>query len=263
MASGSRLRMRSAVSAIDAPANGRRPVSISYRTTPSAKRSALVHVTATELFGRHVVERPDHGADHRSEAAVAKASRDGAGLARPKSSTFTSCRAGDHQVAALDVAVDDAEAVGFVQGIGHLHSRCRGCRPPAARRADPHRQQLAFDVLHRDEEAGVVLDEVVGDGNVRGAQLGSDLRFANEPGPSLGRGVERGRQELERDPAAKSRVLGQIHITHAAASEAVDHVVLEDGGTREACAVRHDSIIVPSLWRLSSAGWACGARSAW
>jgi hypothetical protein len=40
MASGSRFRMRSATSAIDSPAKGRCPVSISYSTTPSEKRSA-------------------------------------------------------------------------------------------------------------------------------------------------------------------------------------------------------------------------------
>ena len=108
-----------------------------------------------------------------------------------------------------------------------------------------------------------MLDQVVGHGDVRRAQLRGDLRLANQARARFGIGVERGGEELEGHATTEAGVFREVDITHAAAAEAFDDAVLEDGRSEKACAARHDSIIVPRLWRPSSGGWASGARLAW
>ena len=58
---------------------------------------------------------------------------------------------GPHQVRALDVAVDDAAAVRFVERVGHLQADLDDFANRQRPLRDPRRQQLALDVLHHDE----------------------------------------------------------------------------------------------------------------
>ena len=132
-----------------------------------------------------------------------------------------------HDVGALDVAVDDALRVRLVERIGDLHGDVERLGHGQGPAGDPLRQQLALHVLHRDEQVGAVLDQVVGDRHVRRAQHRGGPRLAHEPGPGFGvRGVGR-RQELERDLAAQAGVLGQEHLAHAAGAEPFDDAVLQ------------------------------------
>ena len=93
--------------------------------------------------------------------------------------------------------------------------------------------------------AAFVFDEIVGDGDVRRAQLRGCLGLANQAGAGLRRCLERADQEFERDPSSQPRVFGKVDLAHTAFAKTFDTRVLEDGCPRQVCAVRHLSIIVP------------------
>ena len=95
--------------------------------------------------------------------------------------------------------------------------------------ADARRQQLAFDVLHDDEVGAAVLADVVGDGDVRGAQHRGGARLVQQPRPAFRIGLERRRQELERHRPAEPHILGAIHLAHSAGAKALADPIVLDG----------------------------------
>ena len=135
---------------------------------------------------------------------------------------------GAHQVCALDVAMDDAARVRFVERVGDLDADLDHFAHRQRPARDPRRQQLAVDVLHDDEVGARFFADVVGDGDVRRAEHRRGARFVQQPRAALRIGLERRRQELERDRPAKSRVFTAIHLSHAACAKAlVDPIVLD------------------------------------
>ena len=117
--------------------------------------------------------------------------------------------------------------VRFVERVGDLQADLDGLAQRQRPVRDPLREQLALDVLHDDEVGAGVLADVVGDGDVRRAQHRRGARLGQQPGPALRIGLERVRQELERDLPAEPDVFGAIHLAHAAGAEApIDSVVL-------------------------------------
>ncbi len=154
-----------------------------------------------------------------------------ASLARPKSRILTSppAVAGDHQVGRLDVAVDDALAVGLGQPAGHLLGDVGRL---------VHRQRPALDL------AAQGLAVVAGHGEVEPAVLGlAHLEDRAEVGvverrgrprllqeAGLGHRVARQlrRQELERHRAAEPGVLGLVDHAHAAAAQELQDAVGAD-----------------------------------
>ena len=72
--------------------------------------------------------------------------------------------------------------------------------------------------------------ETVDGADVRMVQRREDLRFALEPGQSLGIAGERGRENLDGDVAAQLRVAGAIHLAHAARAKLRDDVVCAEAG---------------------------------
>ena len=135
--------------------------------------------------------------------------------------------------------------VGLVERVGDLHADLErlGHRQRPARH--PVGEQFALDVLHRDEEVGAVLDQVVGDGDVGRAQHRGGPRLADEPGARVAvLGIGRG-QELERDLSPEPGVLGQEHLAHAARAEAFDHAVVQELRPRDRDRGGHPLILVP------------------
>ena len=80
----------------------------------------LVEVLAADLFGRHVRNGAGDGArsGHHTERGVA-GERPG-GLGQPEVQYFDAAGCGEHNVRGLDVAMDDAVAVGFGQRVDDL-----------------------------------------------------------------------------------------------------------------------------------------------
>ena len=72
-------------------------------------------------------------------------------LREPEVEHLDQAALGAHQVGALDVAMDDAARVRFVQRVGHLDPDLDHFAHRQRTLRDARRQQLAVDVLHDDE----------------------------------------------------------------------------------------------------------------
>ena len=113
----------------------------------------VVDRMAERLLGRHV----GHGAEHHPgdrdlrlrDFRVLTAILDE--LREAEIEHLDEASVGPHQVCALDVAVDDAARVRFVERIGHLQADFDRLAQRQRTVRDPLRKQLAFDVLHDDE----------------------------------------------------------------------------------------------------------------
>ena len=143
--SGSRSRMRAITSDTVSPANACRPVRHSIQH--AAERpdvGAPIDRLAARLLGAHVGRGAEDDARTWSRSsprsARPRAGRTGARrrpspLARPKSSTFTAPRRRQHDVARLEIAMDDAALVRGLDRRRDLPARPRASRAPAAGRA--------------------------------------------------------------------------------------------------------------------------------
>ncbi len=161
--------------------------------------AARVGVAAIELLGRHVLERSDDGAfggqrrgdggrlrqgGHRQAAAAVRA-----GQARgSRQAEVHQLRAGlgEHDVAGLQVAVDDPGAVGAVQGVGDLPADAEdvGQRQRAAR--EPLGQRLPVDQFHDQIVDSTFAPHVVQSADVRMIERGHRARLALEARADLG-----------------------------------------------------------------------------
>ena len=148
-------------------------------------------------------------------------------LREPEIEHLDEASVGPHQVCALDVAVNDAARVRFVEGVGHLQADFQRVAQRERTVRDPLRKELAFHVLHDDEIRAAVLADVVGDGDVGRSEHRRGARFGQQPGAALGIRLEPVRQELQRHLAPETDVFRAIHLAHpAGAKPAIDPIVL-------------------------------------
>ena len=126
----------------------------------------------------------------------------------------------DHDVAGLDVAVDDAALVRLGQRLRHLsrdRERVRGGR--AGPRCSALVERPPAHVLHGDEAAAAALAlglaDLVDHRDVRVVEGGGHASLAQQPGRRV---LVRGRvraEHLEGHRPVQAEVLGQIHVAHA------------------------------------------------
>ena len=101
-------------------------------------------------------------------------------------------------------------------------------------------EHFAFDVLHHEEVGALVLADVVDGGDVRGAKRRGRARLGQEARAALRIALRLGGEKLQRDLASKARVLGEIHVAHAAGAEPVTYPIVLD------CVADHQPILAGS-----------------
>ena len=97
---------------------------------------------------------------------------------------------------------------------------------------EPRGEALALDVLHHDEGAVVVLDDVVDRRDVRVGDARRGARFVQDAEAPLAAAGERLDDALQRDLAAQPRVAAEEHVAHAAAADRIDDDVGTDARAR-------------------------------
>jgi hypothetical protein len=110
----------------------------------------------------------------------------------------------DQDVGRLQVAMDDARAVGGVERIADLASVLQDVVE-----LEWALERFSLDVLHHQ----IVRADVVQRADVRMIEGGDRTRFALEPVR------ERRLQNLDRDRAIQARIVGFVHLAHAASAE--------------------------------------------
>jgi len=127
-------------------------------------------------------------------------------------------------VGRLQVAVDDALLVRFLEGLGDLLRNDDRFVNRDCSALQPLREVLAGDELHRQEMGGRAVGESralesVDVGDVGVIEGGQQLRLALEAGQALGILCHLGRQHLDRDLAPELVVGRAIHLAHASRAE--------------------------------------------
>ena len=103
-----------------------------------------------------------------------------------------------------------------IERVGNLDGEIE--RPPGFKPAggDNVLQSFAFQALHHDKAAAIVLADVVNGADVRMIQAGSRLRFALKAFERLRAASQIFGEEFERHGTLEAHVLGLIDLAHAA-----------------------------------------------
>ncbi len=219
---------------------------------------AHVERLARGLLGRHVLGRSQHPAQlGRHEVVggvarwqeVARPRELARRLGQPEVQQLHVARRRDHDVLGLEVAMNDPLRVRGREPAGDLLAhRERGGRVerPALQALT---QVLAFDQLHGDVDAPVVLVDLMNHGDVRVRDCRRRPRLAEEALALLlaARGVD---QHLERHCAAELLVLGSVDDAHATFAQATHDVVVIQRRPDEIVADRRGSRFYLGVQRL-------------
>ena len=182
--------------------------------------AAVDDAIARRLLGAHVLRRAERQSGLRDARAAGVGDGEGDAEVGDERLAFL-----EEDVLRLQIAVDDALAVGVVERAGDRRRDAHGLIDRELLLADEAgAERLALDVRHHIEEhlarrAGIEERQQVGMLEIRG-----DLDLGLEPIDTDDR-AEVGAQDLERDAAIVANVPGQINLGHAAfADEAFDRV---------------------------------------
>ncbi len=135
-------------------------------------------------------------------------------------------------IAGLQVPVDDPLLVRVRHGDGHVQHQLG--RPPARQRAvlDPAREAPPLDVAHREERLALVLPDLEDGHDSVMVELGGRLGLLAEPPELLVRCQGAGQDHLQRDRAPQALLPRQVHHTHTAAGDLLDHLVIAERSGR-------------------------------
>ena len=203
-------------------ANGRRPASISYSTTPSANRSARAStgrptscsgamyagvpiIAPTAVSGRAVFVRAGSALAHE--------------LGDAEVEELDATVDGDEQVVGLDVAVDDARPVRGGEPARDLGGDGERGAHRQRTAGEPRAQRLALEQLRDQVRHALGPPDVEHDEQVRMGDRADRARLLREPAEPLLVRAELGRQDLDGDGAADARIARSPHLAHATRAE--------------------------------------------
>jgi hypothetical protein len=153
----------------------------------------------------------------------------------------------EHRVVGLEVAMDDARAVGRRQHAAELTADLDDVadrEPPAP--AQPSAERFAVEQLHDQERAAVVKADVVDADDAGVLDLARRDRLGEEPFDlrRVGRRLER--EQLDRDARLAQGLLGRPHLPHASATDPSDDAEALDDLT-DHLSLGSSSYIAPRL----------------
>ena len=226
-------------------------------------------IVAGELAGQPEVERESQGVDIGTGITPASGKDLGRGVIRGPGER-AGC--GDPQLAVepgrseirqpvpaiaveqdilrLDVAVEDAVAVGGAERGGDVAAESNGLFPrQGATLTHPNVQVRPVDVLHQDEAPRAVFHEVVDRHDVLVGQAANHLDLSTHPLPSHLRRGRRGHQQLQRHLGVQVSVMGEVYDGIAAPAQlAVDGPAAANRVPGREVRVAH-GVILPSTSR--------------
>ena len=123
------------------------------------------------------------------------------------------------------------KSVRLVEGVSHLTGHLEGNRYRERTLLEPVRQRLSLDEFHHDEQVLAILGNVEGGGDGWGAECGGGPSFSEKAGAPFGiTAVLRG-DELQGHIPPKPRVSGPVDFSHAARSNAITNLVVQQGAS--------------------------------
>jgi hypothetical protein len=153
----------------------------------------------------------------------------------------------DHDVARLQVAVDDAAAVRGRQRRGDLGPVAQHLVGRQRASLKPRRKRLPFEVLHDQEVDAILVADVEQRADMGMGQGGDRTRLPVEAPSPLGiGGILRGK-DLDRDVAAEPGIAGAVDLAHSALAERGGDLVR---ATESRCRVS-----TSAMWDAFYVGW--------
>jgi hypothetical protein len=146
---------------------------------------------------------------------------------------------GDENVGGLDVAMNDAFAVGGVERVGNLDGEIEQVVQFHRAAGDGVLQSLAVEKFHRDEGFAVRFANIVNRADVGMVQGGGGLGFSLETREGLRIFRDVVWQEFQRDETVQADVLGFVHDAHASAAEAFQDAIVGEGLVEERIVAGH------------------------
>src|SRR2546429_3710951 len=209
----------------------------------------MVDGRSRHLLGGHVSGRAEHDAGARLVVGDAHA-RD------PEVHDFHPPARQQHDVARLDVAVDDAALVRVAEAVGHLLGDIDRLDGGDRALQHPGAELDSLEKLHRHVGEVVFLPEIVDGDDMGMRELARGLGFEEETlveflAPFR---VVRKDDGLQRDDAVESRVLGLVDDPHRAAAQLAEDLVAADLGQLLLC---HRTISITSPRTFSPCAIVC------
>ena len=174
------------------------------------------------LLGRHVGGRTQGRAGLGELAALAD-------LRQTEVHHLDLALGGQHQVGALDIAVDDALFVRGFQALCRLSGEVERLLQRQRALAELFLDAVAFDELHRDEGLSIGFVDFVYGADVGVIQRRGGLRLAREARLMVFARQSVERREFEGDGALQFCVFGLVDDTHPTFADLLDDAVMGDG----------------------------------
>ena len=146
---------------------------------------------------------------------------------------------GDEDVGGLDVAMDDAFAVGGVERVGDLNGEIEQIVEFHGAAGDGVLQGLAVEKFHGDEGFAVGFADIVNRADVGMVQGGCGLSFSLEAREGLRVFRDVVRQEFQCYETVETDILGFVHDAHATAAEAFQDAIVREGLVKERIVAGH------------------------
>ena len=172
--------------------------------------------------GGELARRDAHG-EVRERPPIAEGAREA------EVGHFDGPRVGDEDVVGLVVAMDEPSGMGGGETAPRLNVGLEDLAPRAT--FLPLAQRGSEDDFHREERPVANLPRVEDGDDVRVGEASHRLRLAKE---ARFEALLDPQKQLEGDAAIELRVIGRVHLGHAAGAELLEHrVAIEDGAGRE------------------------------